>query len=364
MFETDNKKLGIRELVAIFIFSIAMECTEATSVLYIRQGGTSAWIMPIISYLTMLVPFLIVQSLLKEHKDKGLMDIINIYMGKYIGFFINTILFIMILSSIILTSRSYVDILITMYFPRTPNIAIYLGLIGLSCYGAIKGFTIIGRACLIALPYMIIVMIILVISIWKALDYRLALPIGGTGMLPVLKGGMQYSSILGSSVVLSIYFTSVKDFTKYKIASNIGLIISVIILIFFKFAFLAVFSFPYLKIMNYPFHELIRVSRLGGAIQNIEAFFLGFWLIGVVFHLSIYFCALNSVFNVTYKIKNSKVFLFLFAIIVIFIGLKINNESQLIFLYRSLQLTISSYIILILPIILFAAFKLKGGGSK
>lgn len=364
MFETDNKKLGIREFVAIFIFSIAMECTETTSVLFIRHGGTGAWIMPIISYLTILVPFLLVQSLLKENKDKGLLDIINIYMGKYIGFFINNILFIMILSSIILTSRTYVDILNTMYFPKTPYIAIYLGLIGLSCYGAVKGFYIIGRAGLIALPYLIIVMIILVISIWKALDYRLALPIGGTGIFQVLKGGIQYSSILGSSVVLSIYFTSVKDFNNYKIASNMGLIISVFVLIFLTFAFLAVFGFPYLKIMNYPFHELIRVARLGEAIQNIEVFFLGFWLIGVVFHLSIYFCALDSVFNGTYKIKNNKIFLILFAILVIFIGLKLNNESQLIFYYRSIKLKISSYIILILPIILFTAFKLKGGGGK
>jgi spore germination protein (amino acid permease) len=364
MFETENKNLGIREFFAVFIFSIAMECTETTSVIFIRQGGTGAWIMPIVSYLTMLVPFLIIQSILKENKDKGLMDIINICTGKYVGFLFNNILFIMILCSIITTSRSYVDILNTMYFPRTPTTAIYLGLIGLSCYGAIKGFNIIGRACFIALPYIIVVMIILVISIWKALDYRLTLPIGGTGMLPVLKGGIQYSSILGSSVVLSIYFTSVKDFTKYKIASNMGLIISVLVLIFFKFAFLAVFSFPYLKIMNYPFHELIRVSRLGTAIQNIEAFFLGFWLIGVVLHLSIYFCALDSVFSVTYKIKNSKIFLILFAILVIFIGRKINNEIQLIFYYRSIQLKISSYIILALPAILLTAFKLKGGGSK
>jgi hypothetical protein len=278
MLKIVSGKIGLREFLSIFIFSLVIKLTESTPVLMVKYGGTGGWILPIISYLVILIPFLIIQRLLKENKNKGLLDIIAGYGGNYIGFLIGNVLLLVTISSLILSCNNYVHILSTMYFPKSPILAIYICLVCLSCFAATKGIIIVGRACLIALPYMVIVIILLMISIWTQLDYRLALPIGGTGVIEELKSGFKFSSILGDCIVLSVFFPYAKNYSEYKIASNIGLLISAVMLSLFNYAFLTMFGFSYLRILSYPYHELIRTARLGDAINNIDAFYLGFWL--------------------------------------------------------------------------------------
>lgn len=96
-----DDKVGTREFFSIILIAIGMKITDTTpSHLYLK-GANAAWIIPFFYLVTVGIPFLLLLSLLKKH-EKGLVDLIFHLTGKFGGFLISFILFLLLFLSIIL----------------------------------------------------------------------------------------------------------------------------------------------------------------------------------------------------------------------------------------------------------------------
>lgn len=364
MFKKVDGKIGVREFCAIVLFSLSLKATDNTPCLLIKSGESASWTIPIISGIFLLIPLLALQSLLKSNKDKGLTDIIYKLTGKYIGFVLIFSLFTIILISTILTGRTYIEILTTLFYPSTPVIVIYMVLMGASCFIATRGFENLGRSCYIALPYLFAAIVLLIISVYRLFDFNFIFPIAGPGVIDVTKSAFQYTSMLSDILILSIFFPFVRDYNKYKIGSMLGVGCSILIISFFIFCFLCVYGYPTLKILNFPFHELARASSLGKSINNLDAAFLGFWLIAVTLHFAIYLYALAALFSFTFKLNEFEPLILPFTALIIILGMMLKSGIETTFYYRDMLLKISTFLLIPLPIILLAVSKFRGGDSN
>lgn len=162
MDKASNGVIGSREVFLITLFIIGTKITDMTPTFLYDKGMNSTWVLPLISGAFIIIPFLVVLSLLKKYQNKGLIDIIYTLSGKYVGFVISIYIFLQYLFITSINSRNYTDVLLTMYFPKTPRMIAYLALIAACYFIANRGLEAIGRTVWVLFPMLFIVGLILI----------------------------------------------------------------------------------------------------------------------------------------------------------------------------------------------------------
>src|SRR3954469_9525723 len=87
-------KLGVREYVAIAIFMIGVKITEDTPSLLYGQAKNALWMIPLISGGIFFVPLFLLVKTMSLFQDKSFFAVIRQLLGKYIGFFVCLLIFV------------------------------------------------------------------------------------------------------------------------------------------------------------------------------------------------------------------------------------------------------------------------------
>ena len=145
--------------------------------------------VPLVSGVIFFVPLFLLLKTLSLYKDKNLFAVIQKLLGKYIGFLVCLLIFVLSSTALIISvdSRTYVNIIRSFYFTTTPNVIIYAILMFVCAYGAKKGIQHIGSVAWIVFFYAIV-------SLFPCLNFKsqeaiskLIFPIWGPGKLDILK---------------------------------------------------------------------------------------------------------------------------------------------------------------------------------
>ena len=95
--------------------------TEDTPAILYSQVQNAAWMIPIISGSIFFIPFFLLLKTLSLFQGKNLFAVIQKLLGKYIGFIICLLIFVINSSAISFDSRTYANIIRTFYFTTTPQ---------------------------------------------------------------------------------------------------------------------------------------------------------------------------------------------------------------------------------------------------
>ncbi|MDR5658354.1 endospore germination permease [Serpentinicella sp. ANB-PHB4] len=349
-----NGKITSKELFAIVVITLGIKYTDFTSSILLRSGQTGAWILPIISIIAILPSFLALLSLLKQYKNKNLIEIIYHLTGKYLGFIIAITFFIIALASTSFNSRSYADSIITMFYPDSPMIPLYI--VGmLTCYFiASRGLEGIGRIASILLPYFAFTAFLLIILLWEFFDIDHIFPLLGPGTISLAREGIAHSSILGDIIILAVLYPFVDSFKSYKKGSIFGLIISTLVISVFMLIYILVFDFMPATHIAHPIHHLHRQAQLGLLIPNVESLFFFFWVTASAIRFSIYLYVLASILANTLKLNEFEPLILPLTGLSIFIGLIPENSIESMLDYRGNYLLRYSWMMfLFIPLLLW-----------
>ena len=355
----EYRRIGIRELFAMILLSVGIKLTDMTPTNFIQKEMNASWIVVILSGILFFIPFLIIIHLLHKYQKKNLVDLLFIILGKPIGMIVAIVLWFMVLSATVINSRSYVDILNTMFFPETPIIILYLILIGTSLSLARFGIDVIGRISWLLLPYIKFSLLLLIIFTLKELRFGRIFPIFGPGIVELFKEGINRVSLFGELFIFAAIFPLVKNFKEYRNGNILAMIFLIIEISMFFLVFATFFEFASAQNVLYPFHELTRFVRFG-AVSHIETFFLAFWLAATFIRYSIYLYLLTYMFSYLLNMKDFKPLLITFGGLVILLGLIPENPVVYNFHIREVVLRYSSYTFLFLPPVLWVSHKWKG----
>jgi len=286
MIKVSDGKIRKRELLGILIMLFAIQAMNTTPDLLFKFGKNAAWMIPIFSFLIMLIPFLILMGLAKR-RNEGLTELVFMLMGKRIGSFIMLLFFIIIFSATVINSRSYSDIFNTMFYPKTPIPYLYVMLMGASFYIAKRGFENIGRTAWIFTPIMLLLMFALIGFVLDEISFKRIFPIAGPGVKMLLKDSAVHSSIYGESLFLFAFYPFVKTYKDMRVGALFGWIISVITLAIFMLIYVAIFDYPASQNIAYPFQQLSRMATIG-TISHLESIYLAIMTVASAIHFSIY----------------------------------------------------------------------------
>ncbi|RIW39021.1 hypothetical protein D3H55_01320 [Bacillus salacetis] len=365
MISPQDRKLGTRELFAMITITLGIKFTDMTATLLYKETAQAAWVIPLISGLIMIIPLICILILVKHYEDKNIIDITYRITGKFFGFIIGMLLFLIAFSATIVDSRSYVDIINTMYFPSTSTIHLYFVLIVSSYFLANRGLLAIGRTAWITFPYIKVSLFFIVILLWSELHFGYIFPIAGYGLKEVAARSVSYASITSDLLFFSILYPFFRNYKTFKKATLFGLAVSTLELMVFFAVYIMYFDYPSIEYIAYPFHEISRMVTFGRYVSHIEALFFAFWSVASLIRFAIYLYISTAFFAYTAKIKEFEPLILPFAILAIMLGLMPENVVQNVLILRSnIILTITSIMLFMIPVTLLIVAKLRGEFKK
>ena len=89
----------------IAILMIGAKATEDTPAMLYNQVQNAAWMVPIVSGVIFFIPLLSINKNISLFKDKNLFAVIQQLLGKYIGFIVCLLIFVINSSAIAFDSR-------------------------------------------------------------------------------------------------------------------------------------------------------------------------------------------------------------------------------------------------------------------
>ncbi|MEF3303090.1 GerAB/ArcD/ProY family transporter [Paenibacillus sp. GYB003] len=360
MIKLSDGKIGFREFFSLIVFTIGLKLTDTTPTFLFLSGGNAGWLMPVISCLFLSIVLVVMFSILKNNPGKGLLDLTFELTGSAGGFLIGFLFFVILLTATVLNSRSYVSIVNTMVYQRTPVPVLLLLLLAAACFIASRGLETIGRVAWLIFPYAYAIFFVLFFLVWDFIDWLHLFPIAGPGIIPLVKESVFHTSVYGEVIYLLALVPYVRTFADFRKASFIGFGLSIFNIVLAMAVFIAVFDYPAVRDMEYPFQQLTRTAQVGQVISHVESIFLFFWLMCSVVHFAVYLHLIAFLFARTLRIKAFKPFVLPFSGLVLLLGLLPENEI-VASLYRDDLIESTSIFYIVLPFILWALDKRKRG---
>ncbi|MFZ3590789.1 GerAB/ArcD/ProY family transporter [Bacillus sp. DJP31] len=365
MIKQSDGKIGTREFLGMIILTIGLKMSDITPATLFPFGKTATWMLPIISMFIVIVPYFLLLKVLGRYEGKGLIDIVFILTGRYIGFGIGFLLFVFMLTNTVLYTRSYSDIMGSMYFTKTPPIIIIFLFMFTAYFIANRGLEGLGRTSWLTVPYFIISLVVLVALIWTDLKWSHLTPILGSGPLELIVEGTKHSFILGEILLFAVLYPFVRTHKNFRTASLIGVGASAMLLVVFYAIFIMIYDYPPIESMTLPYQQLTRIVELGPVFGNSEVFFLGFWAIASITRLAIYLYVTVALFGSTLRIHEFEPLLLPFAAVIFFFcQIPESNIVSILLLRDNRLLQWSWFMIIGLPFLLFVISEFKKEGRK
>lgn len=358
MLTRSNGIAGTREYTALLLLTVGLKLSDTTPSLLVKGGNVAAWIIPLLAFGVMVVPFLLLLALLKTHPGKGLTDLLFLAAGRWGGMLIGLAVCLITLVSTALGSRTYVDIINTMGYQRTPLFALYAMLMAAVFYVANRGFETIGRTAWIVVPYIEIFLALLVVFVWYDVEWQHLFPIGGPGLPALLREGANHGSIFGEMILFAAFVPLLRNLRAFKVASWIGYGACSVKIAVMMAVYVAVYDYPPTENMAFPFQQLTRAASIGTIISHVESVFFAFWLIATIIHFAVYVYLLAFLFARSLGLDAFEPLILPFTGLTLLIGMLPENISRVNQLLDT-TLHVSTYMFILLPFVLWSMIRLR-----
>lgn len=358
MIKPTDEKLGPRELFSIIFLMLGIKVTDTTPNILLNVGINAGWMLPIISSIFMLVPFLLLLALFKKYQT-GLVDLVNKLTGKFFGGLIIFIFLVVFFASTVINNRSYADIVITMFYPNTSLFMVMLVTMATCLFVAIRGLEAIGSTAWLIAPGILFSALLLILFVAKDLDPGYVFPIAGPGMLDIVKGGISYSSFFGDIIIIFLFVPFVRTYESFRKGAIWGFGITSAKMIIFMAAFIMMFDYPSVESIAYPYHHLTRLAAIGALSNHVEAIFLGLWFMGAAVRFAIYTYISAFLLGKLIRFNEFERLLLPLSGMVVLLGLLPDNYFQG-FEARKMLLKSSSGFFFFLPVLLWGIDRFKG----
>lgn len=352
-------KIGLKEYIAIIALTVGTKLSDDTPAIIYENAKNAGWLAVLIIGLVSAIPIILLIKVFSVHKEKNLHEVIIHLFGKFIGNLISIGILIIGTAALVVDSGTYVDIIGTMYFTKTPVYVIYALLMIVCAYGAKRGIEQIGSVSWLLLPYLKITLFVAIIFSLRAGHFGFLFPIWGEGKLEILKASAKNISIYADFLFIGLIAPLVVNFKDYKRGTILSLIFVTLEICLAMGTFIMLFDYTTAEMLSYPFHETIRYIQIG-FLANVETFFFPFWLVATFIRFSFYLYLSAILLGGILKIKEFEYLIPLLTVMVILLGLMPDSPSIVLYTMRQKILMLLTPAFIFLPPLMWLIAKIRG----
>ncbi|MDT8902048.1 GerAB/ArcD/ProY family transporter [Anaeroselena agilis] len=352
-------RMGVAEgVVLVFISGITPLFLSIWSIV-IERSATGGWLTPLITGPSALAMVFVLIYIL-DRVPGDLYDVAVRLLGKAAGNLLTALLILVFFGNCVLQLRQYSENTLLTALPYL-DIAVAMGWFALMAAIAVCiGIESLARAAKIVLTFGMAGFALILLALYERFDIHNVMPWLGSG-LPVVKIGFGTTGVFLGTFILAILAPSFQNTRTLKQAAVIGVALGTTVRTVTLFVYTGVFSVAVGTEKLLPFFELTRLVYLNRFVQRIESFFILIWafygmtIIAFFLFLAVYLSAR------LFGLPSVRPLVFPLAIIAVELAMLIPDAATTNHLTLMLEGTIQTYVAFGLPLILLAAWRLRGG---
>ena len=237
-----------------------------------------SWISVLVAGAFIQVIIIFLYLLVKRFPNFTIYEFSSKIIGNLFGKLISFTYIIYFLSTAILITVLFTNVLKLWVFTTTPRWVLYLIGISIAIYLAKENINVISR--FFTLSGVILLMLIAIISVKYGgyTDFRFLFPIANHGITPILQGAQKVLISFGGFEALLVYFSFVKPEDKKNILKALLLGNSFIIFLYTYLVFtsLVVFSPQELATIKHPVLYMLKSLTIN-IVDRLDLLFLSIW---------------------------------------------------------------------------------------
>lgn len=283
------KKTSYLEIASIVIIQ-TVTTFFGISVSILKEGsGINSWLSALISYAIGFIPLIMIILISNYQPEKKLNEKINLLFGKKIGFIIN-ILFSLILLTIGITLLYNINnFILSQFLYRTPFLVSCTLFMLLIVYCANKGINVISKIAMLLLTINISLYTINILSLIPHIEVSNFLPLLKENTHNILPTSLKIASInyLPLLTLLIIPKNKITVPKQYNKTLIISYIISALISFGLVITTFGVLGIDLVNTFEYSEYIVLRKVKLLGFLERIENIISLQWIIGSYVYLTI-----------------------------------------------------------------------------
>ncbi len=359
MIKPTDGKIGSREFFGLVLILILIKTTGSTPMYLFKVGENATWMMPIFFLFVIILPFFLLYKILQAHLEKHLVEIIYSLLGKWVGFLLILLIFLYSFSSLVLSSRSTVDIVGTLFYPITPKIMIYLLLIFTSYIIANRGLEAVGRTTWLFYPALNLFLLIAILLAFPILHVDFIFPVLGPGLPTLITNSIKHSATYGELFLLAFLYPFIRSNKDFKIGSFIGILFVTIQFSLILAVFVMAFDYPSIESIAYPFQQLTRIIELNAVLANYDSIFLAVWIVASVIRFAALLYITTLIFAYMIRLEEFEPLLLPFSGLIVMLGIIPENPIVVMNYFNKIVIESGWMIINSFPILLWVVWKWK-----
>ena len=269
---------------------LLINLVTATAVMFVPSiatniAGRDAWLAPLIATLPGIYQALIIGSLGKKFPGQTLIQYLQTVFYTWPGKTLGLLYLFFFLHTNAIIVREFGELITATIMPQTPQMVFNVAILLLCAYAIRGGLEVLARTIEIAIPFIIIIVVVLVALTAKDADLKNLLPILENGLLPVVNASLITFAWQGEIILLAMflpYLAKPEQGKRYAIIAQllIGFLVSVDVI-----AMIAVLSSNQAATLSFPTYSLIRDYSIGRS----DAFVIIIWVTSLFGKIALFY---------------------------------------------------------------------------
>ncbi len=358
-------KISVKQLLFVFTIIVSSPATRFLPKYSAVAAAQAGWLSPLISTIPFLMLIFIIDSLMKDHKDQSMADIICKVMGKPLGklFVLVYLLWTVWLSALYL--RYYTERLTSsIYTTLNNNVIIALTLIPIA-YMLRSGFTVIARMSEVLLPFIGAMLVMLSIFLLPKVRLDNVLPVSVNDIVPMLKASLSSTSILAYLFLLFFLSDKLVNKKSFKTFGYIAAYVNISSIMLVNFICIGVLGYTITRRAPMPVLITVKQISLMDTIENIEAVIIAIWIFADFTLISSTFVVMLNLIKSLFKLSDTRFLINILAVLLYFLSQGISlTKFELEEFSNTLVIPINISLGYCFPLILLLVSKLRKAGKK
>jgi len=350
----DNRKISIRQLLAIVVIATFAPIIQVVPKLVGGVAGGAGWVSIILAFGFFVLFVLMWKLVFTKTSASDLYDLFCKIVGKFIA---KILLIAYGIWSFVLSAfyaRAFAERFLTTILPNTPTSFLLILLLGFAViltYGKLESF---ARFAELSLYLFGLVFVFLLATATPAIDFTRMLPVTTMDAVPILRGSLIIIAIWGYLTFGLFLGDGIADWQNLKkqgIKNGIFLAISALIVFIITIGILGA---NWATRAELPFFTAVQTIRILNIVERLEALFLTFWVIADLVIVSLFLSVFINILRKLFALKKPKILTLPSAAGVYILAMIIaNNLFELNRFSIDIALPVNLLLGTIIPILIF-----------
>ncbi|AZN41390.1 GerAB/ArcD/ProY family transporter [Paenibacillus albus] len=336
--------------------------------LAVAESRQDCWISMLLGGMIMMATTWLMLRVCMQNKDKTLVSFMKDLLGTFLGKTLAIVYFLLWLWQLSMLTTAMVEFQNLILLHNTPTIVLIVCTLFLAAYAVYRGgLTAVSRCAEVIGPFFLLFCYSHLFLNFKYIDMKRILPIyADSGWIHILKGTLySYNYMVDPTIILMLFFFAANKRTASR-AILWGTAVAMIWAVLTTLVVLFVTGPNMAAELVHPTYYLTKFVTILNFIQNIDSFYVTFWMFGNFIKLSVYLFILSYGLSEWTGFKNWKLIACVMTIIWLAIVIYCSHHIRITHMFKSLYLICGLYpfVYIVIPLLLWMIGSIRGAGRR